>query len=552
MGLMDVCLGEEKADIVIKCVNMMNVCSGEMYETDIAIYGKIIAGLGEYNGKREIDGSGKYAVPGLIDGHTHLEMSMISPSEFARIVIPRGTTTVIEDPHEIANVLGMEGIKMMIDEARTTRLKLFIMAPSCVPSTELETSGAEINAEDIGGMLRDREAIGLAEMMNFPGVIKEEESVWKKLDIARGFPIDGHAPMLRGKELNAYIAAGIGSDHESISLEEGLEKLRLGMRVMIREGSTAKNLKALAPIVKSGRNCILVTDGDRTPKDLMEEGHMDWVLRRAIEEGIDPITAVQMCTINPAEWFGLDDLGIISPGKTADIVLLNDLEKFEVERVIVDGEVLGEIRKRYTYPEYARRTMNLRPLRADDLKTKMKKKMRVIYVEGGEIITHEMIADVNDVGIEMDIIKIAVIERHKNSGNIGIGFVHGFGLKRGAIASSVAHDSHNVIVIGTNEDDMALAVNELSRIGGGFVIHENGNNHSLPLPIAGLMSDERIEEVLRKYERINTIASDIGCELPSPFISLSFLALPVIPDLKLTDKGLVDVNSVSIVDLWVE
>ncbi|MHC1585048.1 MAG: adenine deaminase [Candidatus Syntropharchaeia archaeon] len=540
--LIDCALGKRKADLVIKDIALVNVFSGEIYETDIAIFGERIAGLGKYSGKNEMDGRGKYAVPGLIDGHTHIEMSMLSPSEFARIVVPRGTTAVIEDPHEIANVLGRRGIELILKEAKTIPLKIFCMIPSCVPATELETSGARIDSKEISELLNIDGVIGLGEMMNFPGVLSKDEKVLKKLNSASKFPIDGHAPLLSGKELCAYVCAGIGSDHESTSFDEALEKLRLGMRVMIREGSTAKNLKNLIPLLeKENRNCILVTDGDRTPEDLIEEGYLDHVLRRAIEEGIDPITAIQMCTINPATYFRLHDLGSIAPGKIADMVILSDLEGFKVDRVIVDGRIVREIPKTFKYPEYAKNTIKLRShLKKDDLRIEGKK--RVIVIIEGEILTDEM-GEVSEPDVGRDILKIAVIERHKRTGNIGLGFVHGFGIKRGAVASSIAHDSHNIIAIGVKDEDIVVSVNRLEEIGGGIVITEDGRiSEELPLPIAGLMSDERAEDVTRKMKKLKKTLSEMGCRLKSPFISLSFLALPVIPKLKITDKGLVDVE----------
>jgi adenine deaminase len=550
-ALIDVSLGRKKADFVIKDVNIVNVCSGEIYETDIAIYRDRIAGLGSYGGKNEVDGRDKYAIPGLIDGHTHIEMSMLSVSEFAKIVVPGGTTTVIEDPHEIANVLGVGGIKLMAEEARTTPLKVFFMAPSCVPSTEMETSGASLNSEEIKKLLEMEEVIGLAEMMNYVGVINKDKEVWDKLGIARGKskPIDGHAPMLRGKELNAYISAGIGSDHESSSYDEALEKLRLGMRIMIREGSTVKSLADLAPLAKKySGNCMLVTDGDRIPNDLLQEGCVDWVIRRAIEYGIDPVTAIQMCTINPAEYFGLHEFGTISPGKIADIVLLDDLEGFKVDKVVANGKIVGEIGRTYKYPSYVKE-IHAKPVKETDFHTKTGK-ARIIGVRDGEIITDEIIKDVSGIDVNRDILKIAVIERHGKTGNINTGFARGFGLRRGAIASSVAHDSHNIITVGASERDMATSVNRLIEIGGGFVLAENGDIHELPLPIAGLMSEDPAERVAKKIEELSMILTDfMGCELSSPFITMSFLALPVIPKLKLTDKGLVDVQLGDFVDL---
>jgi len=561
--LVDIALSNKKADLVLKNVNLVNVCSGEIYETDIAIAHGLIAGLGRYDGRLEIDAQDNYAVPGLIDGHTHIEMSMLSVREFAKAVVPRGTTAVVADPHEIANVLGIAGIRALLDEARTTALKVFCMAPSCVPSTdpslELETSGATLDHTEIRKLLRMDGIIGLAEVMNYVGVIAKEEEVWKKMAIAKALkmPIDGHAPLLSGKELNAYVVCGAGSDHENTTYEESQEKLRLGMRVMVREGSVAKNLKSIAPLLRTveTRNCMLVTDGDRTPLDLKDEGYLDYVLRRAIEEGIDPVKAVQMCTINPAQWFKLDaEIGCIAPGKIADIVLLKNLDTFEVEKVIVNGKPDFAQRSEYSfnYPQY-RESVRIMRVKPDEFVIEQEGaiKARIIGLIEGELQTEELVEEISGIEIARDILEIGVLERHHYSGNMGLGFVKGFGLKTGAIASTIAHDSHNIVVIGTNEEDMALACNRLKDIGGGIVLC-NGEEvtSELKLPIAGLMSDNGLDYVIRKQKEMDDNISEMGCKLPAPFIAMSFLALPVIPKLKITDKGLVDVAKREIVDIF--
>ncbi len=562
-ALIDIASGKEKSDLVLKNVNLVNVCSGEIYETDVAIARGLIAGLGRYEGRKEIDSKDKYAVPGLIDGHTHIEMSMLSVSEFANAVVPRGTTAVVADPHEIANVLGVEGIRAILEEAKATPLKVFCMAPSCVPSTNpsLETSGRRIGHEEIEELLLVESVIGLAEVMNYGGVIAKEEEVWKKIEVAKElkYPIDGHAPLVRGKELNAYVLSGVGSDHESVSYNEAREKLRLGMRVMTREGSVAKNLKNIAPLLKSvdTRNCMLVTDGDRTPLDLKEEGYLDHVLRRAIEEGIDAVKAVQMCTINPSQWFKLDDFfGSISPGKIADIVLLKNLEKFEVVKVIVNGKTDFATRTEYNYthnyPEYGE-SARIKQVKPDDFEIKLEgaRKARIIGLIDGELLTEEIMEEISGIDIARDILKIGVLERHHHSGNTGLGFVKGFGLKTGALASSIAHDSHNIIVIGTNEADMAFACNRLKEIGGGIVLCSGCEVKSeLELPIAGLMSDKELDYVVRKQKEMEDKISEMGCKLRAPLITMSFLALPVIPKLKITDRGLVDVEKRRIVDIF--
>ena len=565
-NLIDIASGKQKADLVLKNANLVNVCSGEIYETDIAIARGLIVGLGKYAGIKEIDAQDKYAVPGLIDGHTHIEMSMLSVREFAKAVVPRGATAVVADPHEIANVLGVEGIKALLQEARTTPLKVFCMAPSCVPSTDpalgLETSGAQIDHGEIKELLQLEGVIGLGEVMNFGGVIAKEEGVWQKIEVAKAFKatIDGHAPLLRGKELNAYVLSGVGSDHESVSYEEALEKLRLGMRVMVREGSAAKNLSEIAPLLKSvdTRNCMLVTDGDRTLRDLEEEGYLDFVLRRAIEEGVDPVKAVQTCTINTARWFKLDDrIGSISPGKCADVVLLKNLEKFEVETVIVDGKTdwapHADNAYAYEYPQYGE-SVRIERIKADDfaMTLERRREVRIIGLIEDELLTEEIIEAISGIDTARDILKIGVVERHQHSGNIGVGFVKGFGLKSGAVASSIAHDSHNVVVIGTNEADMAFACNRLKEIGGGIVVCDGNEVKSeLALPIAGLMSDKAFDYVAQKQRELEEAISEMGCKLQAPFITLSFLALPVIPKLKITDKGLVDVERREIVDVVV-
>jgi adenine deaminase len=561
--ILDIALGEQKADLVLKNANLVNVYSGEIYETDIAIAHGLIAGLGRYEGRNEIDAQDNYAVPGLIDGHTHIEMSMLSVREFAKAVVPRGTTAVVADPHEIANVLGIGGIRALLDDAKATALKVFCMAPSCVPSTDpslgLETSGAMIDHEEIKELLRMDGIIGLAEVMNYVGVIAKEEEVWKKIEIAKALkmPIDGHAPLLSGKDLNAYVLSGAGSDHENTLYEESREKLRLGMRMMVREGSAAKNLKHIAPLLKSvdTRNCMLVTDGDRTPLDLKQEGYLDYVLRRAIEEGVDPVKAVQMCTINPAQWFKLDNnIGSISPGKIADIVLLKKLETFEVTKVIVNGKPDFAHRSEYIYkyPQYGE-SVRIERVKPDDFVILQEDaiKARIIGLIVGELLTDELVEEISGIEIARDILEIGVLERHHYSGNMGLGFVKGFGLKTGAVASTIAHDSHNIVVIGTNEEDMALACNRLKEIGGGIVLC-NGNEvtSELELPIAGLMSDKELDYVILKQKELEDNISVMGCKLPAPFIAMSFLALPVIPKLKITDKGLVDVAKREIVRVF--
>ncbi len=551
--LIEVASGRRKADLVIKNAEIVNVLTEEFIKADIAVCGDRIAGIGRYEGIREIDADGFYAVPGLIDGHTHLEMSMLSVTEFARLVVPRGNTSVVADPHEIANILGKDGIRVMMEEAKTTPLKVFFEVPSCVPSSPLETPGAVIDVEDVSELLEWDEVIGLAEVMNYPGVVNGDEDVLKKVIVAkqRGKVVDGHCPMLRGRELNAYISAGIGSDHECIDEDEAMEKLRLGMRVMIREGSVAKNLESLLNVAKLGnRYTMLVTDGDRTVKDLIEKGYLDYCYKMAVEEGVDPVKALQMCTINPAEYFGIN-AGLISPSRFADIVLLRNLERFEVEKVVANGEIVGEIKRRYVYPEFVKRSVKIKPITPEDIKIEGKGVARIIRVIEGEIVTGEDREYVEGVDVERDIIKIVVVERHKATGNIGKAYIRGFGLKRGAIAQTIAHDAHNIVCVGVGDEDICKAVNRLHELQGGIVVVDGDIKAELKLDIAGLMSEERAEVVAEKLDRIHEEIRRLGCKLKSPILALSFTALPVIPKLKVTDLGLVDVEEFKVVDVFV-
>ena len=552
--LIDVASGRKKADLVIKNAEIVNVLTEEFIKADVAICGEKIAGIGSYDGMKEIDGEGLYAVPGLIDGHTHLEMSMLSVTEFARLIVPRGNTSVVADPHEIANVLGKDGIRVLIEEAKTTPLKVFFEVPSCVPSSPLECSGAIIKADDVAEILKWDDVIGLAEVMNYPGVINCDEEVLKKIVFAREKKkiVDGHCPMLSGKDLNAYISAGIGSDHENTRENEAIEKLRLGMRVMIREGSVARNLKSLLSLAKKGyRWCMLVTDGDRTVRDLIEQGYLDYVYRRAVEEGVDPIKALQMCTINPAEYFGIN-AGLIAPGRFADVVLLKDLEKFEVAKVIANGEIVGDIKRTYSYPEFVKRSVKLKKqITPDDVKIEGKGVARIIRVIEGEIVTGEEREYVEGIDVERDILKIVVVERHKATGNIGKAFIRGFGLKRGAIATSIAHDAHNIVCVGVSDEEICRAVNRIADLQGGIVVVDGDVKAELQLNIAGLMSEERAEVVAEKLDIIHEEIRRLGCKLKSPILALSFMALPVIPKLKVTDLGLVDVEEFKVVDIFV-
>lgn len=544
--LIEVARGVKKADVVLKKAEIVNVVTEEIYTADIAFCKDLIAGIGRYEGIKEIDAKGLYAVPGLIDGHMHIEMSMLSVSEFAKLVVPRGTTAVVADPHEIANVLGKDGIKLILEEAKHTPLRVFCLVPSCVPSSPLETSGAKIDVKDVEELLSLDGVIGLAEVMNFPGVITCDDEVLLKILASKGKIVDGHCPKLSGKDLNAYVASGIMSDHESTELEEAKEKLRLGMRIMIREGSAARNLTALKELA-GNRYTMLVTDGDRDVIDLINEGYLDYVFRRAIEEGVDEIKALQMLTINPAEYFGIN-AGVIAPGKLADVILLNNLRKFDVARVFIGGA--DPIFKRFEYPEFAKNTVKARKINLDDIRTGSGK-ARIIEVFDGEIITGQSIEEVNGISTKKDILKAVVVERHTNSGRVGKAFVRGFGIKKGAIAQSIAHDAHNIVAVGASDEEICAAVNRVIDLQGGIVVVDSNDFTELQLRIAGIMSDEKAEIIAEKLEKIRTKIRDLGCRLKSPLITLSFIALPVIPKLKVTDLGLVDVEEFQVVDLFV-
>jgi adenine deaminase len=564
-SLISVAKGERPADLILANARVVNTFTGEVETGNVAIYGGLIAGVGDYREAKEvIDLTGRYVAPGLIDGHVHLESSMLDVSQYARAVVPRGTLGIVTDLHEIANVCGIPGMKYVLDCARRLPLDLFLMAPSCVPATHLETSGATITAQDIRRILRGRGVIGLGEVMNFPGVTGGDPTVLSKIEIAKGKVIDGHAPGVSGRDLNAYIAAGIHSDHESVSLAEAREKLAKGMYVMIREGSAEKNLEALLPLVtdKTYKRCLLVVD-DRSCADLLRDGDIDAVVRKAIKLGLDPVRAIQLATINPAEYFRLDRLGAVAPGYFANLVVLDDLAAFKVDAVYYRGRLVawkGEALFEPCQPDRSgvTDTVNIKPFAAEALRLKATGETKpVIEVVPGQIVTRKTIERVKVEGgfvvpdvlpSGKDILKLVVVERHKATGNIGVGLVKGFGLKKGALASSIAHDSHNIIAAGVSDDDIYLAVKEIERLQGGLAaVADCRVLASLGLPIAGLLSDEPLEEVVKKVEKLEKVARQLGSTLPSPFATLSFLALPVIPELKLTDLGLVDVKEFKLI-----
>jgi adenine deaminase len=547
--------GETPADLLLKDARIVNTFVGEIEQGDVAIYGDRIAGIGDYDKAREvIDLQDGFLAPGLINGHTHIESSMLHPARYAQAVVPRGTLAVVTDLHEIANVCGSRGIKFVTDWAQKLPLDMLFMAPSCVPATQLETSGARISSREVKRILAHPRIIGLGEMMNFPGVVSGDEEVLKKISAAEGRVIDGHAPGLAGKELNAYLSAGILSDHESTTLDEGREKLRRGMYLMIREGSSEKNLDALLPLVTDNtyKRCFFVVD-DRSCSDLLREGDIDAVVRKAIGRGLDPVRAIQMATINPAEYFRLHGRGAIAPGYMANFITITDLTKLEIDTVFYKGKPVAKQGRPLFLPPLV--TLELKD--TVRLKSPTVKSLRiaatgethpVIEIVPGQIVTRKAVEKVKVVDgavasdVDRDILKLVVVERHKASGNIGLGLVKGFGLKKGALASSVAHDSHNIIAVGTDDFEILKAIEEIRTLQGGLVVCVNLEVlASLPLPIAGLLSPEPLDVVVSQYEKMEKAAASLGNLPPAPFAVLSFLALPVIPELRLTDLGLVDV-----------
>lgn len=565
-NVINVARGKEKADFVIRNANLINVLSEEIYKTDIAIKDGIIAGLGEgYTGEKEIDAEGKYVSPSFIDGHVHIESSMLLPSEFSKMVVPSGTTTVIADPHEIANVIGLHGISFMREASKNLPLDVYMMLPSCVPASPYETSGFELNSYDLSLLIDSPWVLGVAEMMNFPGVINSDNEVMAKIKLAtdKGKRIDGHAPYLTGKDLCAYVATGITSDHECTNVKEAVEKLRAGMYLMIREGSAAKDLDALIPVLKTmpTRKCIFVTD-DRYPYAL--NGHINIMVKRCVDKGVDLIKAIQAASLNTAEYFGIKNTGAVAPGYKADLLIFDNLQDFIPSIVMKNGQIVAKNGKMTVENEKIhlaslRGTVNIRWIEQNDLKIKaLSDTVKAIEISDGQLVTKSVEAKIKVKDgyacsdVENDVLKMLVIERHKASGNIGKGFVKGFGLKSGAIASTVAHDSHNMIVIGTNDEDMFKAVKELVKSQGGKVIVKDGEVVAkLELPIAGLMSDESADVVLEKAQKLKDGEKIIGCSVSEPFMTMAFLSLSVIPELKLTDKGLMDVMQGEFIDLFV-
>ena len=545
--------GREKADLVLKNAAYVNVFSNELCHADIAVAEGLIVGMGRYDGEVEQDCTGKIVLPGFLDAHIHLESSLVSPREFVKAVLPHGTTTVITDPHEIANVLGTDGIEYMLQATEGLPVDVRFMLPSCVPATPLDESGASLDYRAIDSFYDHPRVQGLAEMMNFVGVIHGDEEAVEKIVAAQAHhkKIDGHAPDLLDNDLNAYIAAGVYSDHECHDLNDAIAKLQRGQFIMIREGTAARNLEALVPLLcdKYSERCMFCTD-DKHPNDLLEKGHIDYIVRRAIALGADPITAVKVACHNAARYFLLNNRGAIAPGYLGDFVIIDSFESFRIEKVYKRGELMVEngVVKDFAAPpiepylvERAHSTFHVDPLTAEDFAEKRPR--GVIGMVSGEITTVD--AGYSDhIDTEHDILKIAVVERHKNTHHIGVGYIQGYGLKSGAVATSISHDSHNIIVVGTSEEDMAAAVNRVTALNGGIVVWKDGHSAAeVPLSIAGIMSEEPLEDVNRKLEDAKVKAAEMGVSPGvDPFMTLSFMALPVIPSLRITTRGVFDVT----------
>ena len=548
-----VAAGREKADLVLKNAKYLNVFSNEFLCGDIAVANGLIAGVGKYDGKTEIDVSGKLVLPGFIDAHIHLESSMVTPAEFAKAVVAHGTTTVITDPHEITNVMGIDGVEYMIQASQNLPIDVHFMMPSCVPATEIDESGAELDCKDIDLYLDNKKVLGLAEMMNYVGVINGDKNVLSKIVTSQAHhkKIDGHAPELSGNDLNAYIAAGVYSDHECSTFKNALEKLRKGQFIMIREGTAAHNLKALMPLLTQQyySRCMFATD-DKHPSDLLYGGHIDYIVKQALKNGADPIVALKTATHHAARYFLLNNKGAIASGYLADIVVVDNLEDFNVETVFKCGKLVfdGEV-KDFSAPTVDEKlaekcfdTFHLDSVTPSSFK--VDGKLGLIGLVGGELLTRNL-GTADKIDVENDILKIACIERHKGTNHIGVGYVKGYSLKSGAVATSVAHDSHNIITVGCNDDDIAVAVNAIKDSKGGIAVVEHGKIKALlELPIAGLMSDEPLTTVNKKLENAKSSAYELGADKSiDPFMTLSFLSLPVIPSLRITTKGVFDAEN---------
>lgn len=561
--LLAIARGDVPAELLLTNARIVNVYTGEIENADIAIAGSVIAGIGGgYRGKETIDLAGTFVAPGLIDAHVHIESSLCTPPQFARAVVPRGVTTVVTDPHEIANVAGAAGVDYMIQSSRGLPLDVIVMAPSCVPATNMATSGASLSASELSKLRDEHSAVhGLAEVMNYPGVINGDPEVLAKINAFKNRPIDGHAPGVRGPALNAYITAGIGSDHECVSVDEAREKLSRGLYILIREASNARNLHALLPLVneRTNRRICFCTD-DRQPADLLGEGSIDHMVREAIKFGVDPVSAFRLATLNTAEWFGLSDRGAIAPGKRADLMVFDDLNAPSAKLVVSQGRIVarhGALTSNVAHNDTSRLAASAPGIDFERIDLKIPSRTNRVKVIGsieGQLITNSLERDLPSMNGELcadtsqDVLKMVVIERHQRNGKIGRGFIHGFALKRGAIAGTVAHDHHNLVIIGADDESMRTAARATN--GAGLSVADGSTIFAtLPLPVAGLMSDRLIEEVRDAYAALITAAKSLGATMADPFMAMSFMALEVIPSLKLTDMGLVDVEQFKIVDL---
>ena len=565
--LIRVAQGLEPADLVLKNAEVFHVYTGEFILCDIAIADGYIAGTGSYFGIEEIDMQGRYITPGFIDAHVHIESSMLTPYQFAKAALPCGVTTIVTDPHEIANVCGAKGIQYMLDATEQLPLNVYFMLPSCVPATDFEDSGAVLLAEDLEPFMEHPRVLGLAEVMNAPGVLQQDENVMAKLEMAGKGRIDGHAPGLTSSQLMGYAAAGITTDHECITKEQALDRLRAGIKVMLREGSAAKNMRGLLPTVNPDTApYFMFCADDKIPAELLDSGYINYMVKTAIEEGVSVANALQIATINAARHYGIKDAGAILPGRRADLLVFDNLDEWKPRQVYKDGRLAvdnGRLLQegRNCDSSSLEHTVNLAPVTVESFRLPLKTEMaNVIGLVPYQIVTNKAVLSVKRVDgcavsdVENDILKLAVLERHHATGNIGLGLVKGFGLKRGALASTVGHDSHNLIVIGTNDEDMLAAVQELQRIGGGICIAEDGQIRGvLPLPVGGLMTNEPALMVAKQQAEMISLAREMGVpEFYSPFLTLAFLSLPVIPSLKLTDRGLVDVDSFKFIPLEVK
>ena len=558
--------GEMPCDLALRDAQLVNVISGEIYRTDIAVHDRHVVGLGAgYSAVSEVDLDGRYVTPGLIDAHVHIESSLVTPPEFARAVLPHGVTSVITDPHEIANVLGIAGIRYMLEQAKRAPLNMFVMASSCVPATHMETSGAQLEAEDLAPLLANDWVLGLAELMNYPGVALGDEGMLDKIELFKERVLDGHAPDMTGKMLNAYVSAGVQSEHECTNLDEAREKLRLGLTIFIREGTTTRNLEPLLPLIRpENHGAICFCTDDRIPADLIDEGSIDFMLRKAIAGGIDPLLAIRMGSYNTARHFGLKKHGAVAPGRYADLLVVEDLQDFRPQQVYRGGELVAQdgamvVERSATRAIDTPASVNIDRQSLDFAIPAAGQTIRVIGTVADQVYTQHLIEPatikngcaVSD--IERDILKFAMVERHKATGNIGLGFIKGFGMRRGAIAGTVAHDHHNMAIVGVDDGSMRTAALALADLGGGLVAVDGDSLLAqLPLPVAGLLSEAPIEQARADYDRMMHAAHSLGCTIPDPFMVMSFMGLEVIPKLKLTDLGLVDVERFELVDMFVD